>query len=501
MDGNSQHSRLSDFQRQSAIVAAAICGACLLGATVAAGGNDSAVLLTGAAVLGALLLSAAFVLEVPMISTVRTVFVASFFFKADINLFRLNDIADPSGLNISLTFAAAVVLIVYDQFSERRSKPVFTIGFSILLLALFFAAVVSVIFGDAGILGWYSIWSFFSSIVIAFCIASHFSDRDRLTQLVSGLAAGVLVTGLTSMSQYLFEFPMNLDFFGTGTKGELAGTQSEELSRVPAFLRTPTEMAWVLSSVLPLIAAPLICRERATAFWQKSLMTVAIVVGVVAIVLSLARGSWIGIIVTVPIVFGLGWLRLSASEKRNYLLTTVAAAVLGAIALVPLAPRIYERLTGDDSGSAMIRVPLMETAVRMIEDNAFVGVGLNGYRENMGRYDETQMFVSRVFPNPVHNVFAHVTAEIGVPGGIVFVLLVMAALFESLRALASRDRLVFAVALGVTAGLVAFIISAVKEPGSLGSVRPGIRTLFFLFGVALAVSRIRRMTSSVSYGN
>jgi O-antigen ligase len=140
----------------------------------------------------------------------------------------------------------------------------------------------------------------------------------------------------------------------------------------------------------------------------------------------------------------------------------------------------------------LIRVPLMETAVRMIEDNTLVGVGLNNYRTAMPKYDETEIFVTKVFPNPVHNVFAHITAEIGVPGGIIFCLLILVVLFECFKAMQSQDRLLFAIALGVFAGIIAFVISAMKEPGSLGSARPPMRTLFLLFGTILAVSRMRR---------
>ncbi|HMS40967.1 MAG TPA: O-antigen ligase family protein, partial [Pyrinomonadaceae bacterium] len=189
-------------------------------------------------------------------------------------------------------------------------------------------------------------------------------------------------------------------------------------------------------------------------------------------ILSLARGSWISLLVAAAILILFGWMRLSKSEKRNYFFSITGAGILVCVLLAPFSARIYERLTADDEGSALIRVPLMETAVRMIEDNALVGVGLNGYRANMDRYDETEIFVTKVFPNPVHNVFAHITAEIGIPGGIIFCLLICAALFECFKAMQSKDRLLFAIALGVFAGLVAFVISAMKEPGSLGSVRP-----------------------------
>ena len=40
---------------------------------------------------------------------------------------------------------------------------------------------------------------------------------------------------------------------------------------------------------------------------------------------------------------------------------------------------IAERLTDDDAGSAHARIPLMETAFRIIADNPVLGVGANNY--------------------------------------------------------------------------------------------------------------------------
>jgi O-antigen ligase len=285
---------------------------------------------------------------------------------------------------------------------------------------------------------------------------------------------------------------MELSVLGTGTEEEMLGTQSQLLSRVPGFLRTPTEMAWVMSVLIPLVLAAVICRVENFNSRHKIIVLAGALSGTVALILSLARGSWISLIVGLAIVVLLGWLRLSAGEKRTYFISVAGTLILGCILLAPLSYRIFDRLTEDDKGSSLIRIPLMETAGRMIEDNPIVGVGLNGYRTNMTRYDETSIFVSQIFPNPVHNVFAHITTEIGIPGGILFCLLILVVLFECFMLLTSRDRLIFALGLGLTAAIIAFIISAMKEPGSLGSVRPPMRTLFLIFGIIYAVGRIRR---------
>jgi O-antigen ligase len=487
---------IGDSIKQPAIIGGLFVAACVLGAVLitAGGGSQSQTLMLAGLSFAAVGAVASFVLELPVITLVRFAFIASFFFKSEFNLYKINELEDPSGFNLSLTLLTAFVLFVYDQFDGKATvrEKVFPTAFSFLLLALFLCAAISVLYGGSNLLGWFSLWTFSTSILVAFVVASHFSERERLVQLITGIAAGLFVTGAVALSQYALDFPTNFPFFGTGTEEEQIGTQSQVFSRVPAFLRTPTEMAWVVSSLLPLIVAPVVCRVKSIESWQKILLMTAGLAAIIGVILSLARGSWISLIAAIAVVILCGWMRLSTAEKKTYLFSVGGVLIFSCVLLAPFSGRVYERLTTDDEGAALIRVPLMETAVRMIDDNPLVGVGLNGYRDNMTKYDETDIFVSQVFPNPVHNVFAHVTAEVGVPGGIIFSLLFLVVLYECLKTMTARDRLLFALALGAFAGMIAFIISAVKEPGSLGSTRPPIRTCFFLFGTILALSRIRR---------
>lgn len=483
-------SNFNENAKQYAIISALLFGACLLGAaTVGAGSQTLAFAGLVFFGIGAVVCVA---LELPVITAVRFAFIASFFFKADASLIKLDEIEDPSGFNLSLTLITALILLVSDQFDDNSKGKIFPTSFALTLSALFLCACISVVYSGSHLLGWFSVWSFLTLILVAYTIASHFSRRERLVQLILGLASGLIFTGLISSMQYTFDFPTNMAAFGTGTEDELLGTQAQVLSRVQAFLRTPTEMAWVISTLIPLVLAPIICRVKNFEYYHKLLLWGAVLAGIIAVILSLARGSWLSLLAAVAILISFGWMRLSKGEKKNYFISVSGAVLFVCVLLAPFSAKIYERLTGDDEGSALIRVPLMETAVNMIKDNALVGVGLNGYRANMGRYDETSILVSQVFPNPVHNVFAHITAEIGIPGGIIFGLLILVALFECFKAMQSQDRLLFAIALGTFAGLVAFVISAIKEPGSLGSTRPPLRTLFFLFGTILAVSRLRR---------
>lgn len=482
--------------KRLAMIAGLFVAACVLGSAVitAGAGSNAKTVAAGMFFLFVLGAVTAFTMDIPLMGLVRFGFAASFFFKADVNLFKVNELEDPSGLNISLTLVIAVFLFIYDQVIDEERDRVLPPAFSVLFLLLLLSAAISVLYAGPTLLGGFSVLSLLSSILIAYVTASHFSRRDRLGQLITGLGVGLVFTGLVALTQYFFEFPTNLAYFGTGTEEELLGTQSQLLSRVPAFLRTPTEMAWVVTSLMPVVLAPVICRVKSIDPHRKTLLLAATLAGMVSVILSLARGSWIGLVTALALLIGLGWYKLSAGERNRYFVSVFGIAVLLCLLLSPFAGRIYDRLTQDDQGSAQIRVPLMETALRMIEDNPAVGVGLNGYRTNMTRYDETGMFVSQVFPNPVHNIFAHITAEAGIIGSAIFCLLIALSLFESFRMMGSDDRLLAALSLGLGLGMIAFIISGTKEPGSLGSARPPIRTCFFLFGAILAISRMRRRT-------
>ena len=437
-----------------------------------------------------------FVYDLPIVFFTRIVFIASLFFKADVTILKIDESQDTSGLNISLTLVCAVILFLHDFYNREKSTRIFPLSFSFVLTALTVCAGLSVFYGVNEKLGWFSFISYLSAVFICFVVASHFGERERLKGLVLGIAFGIAFTGLTAITQYVAGFP-KLPALGTGTEKELLWTQSELFSRVSAFMRTPTEMGWVMSALIPLIIAPIVAYVREFSTFQRVILAISATMGVAAIILSLARGSWIALIAAIGILILCAWKNWEKSERKNYFVSVCGFVLLSAMVLTPFGSRIYDRLTTDDGESAAIRIPLMQVAWNIIEDNPLIGIGLNDYRNEMRRYDDTKEHITQIFPGPVHNSFAHITAEIGVPGGIFFGILFLIGIFECWQTMASRDKLLFALALGAFAAIIAYIVSAIKEPGSLGSVRSPMRTLFFLLGFVMAVSNCRN--NSIPY--
>ena len=485
--------------------AAAALAALAAAVMVVVGAESNVILLAAAAVL--LFAAGAAVwmlLELPVLPFVRLAFVLSFFVKLDLSLLKVDETEDPSGLNFSLTVACAVILLAHDWYYEENAESkVFPFAFVLLLSGLLICAVLSVVYSDYELLGVLSLWSLAGSVLIACALASHYAQRERLIELVLMLTAGLIFNGAVSSSQFVIGFPLNLPTFGTGTENELAGTQAVVFSRSQGFLRTPTEMGWVISVLMSFVVAPLICRVKDFGIWTKLCFATAGLASAAAIILSLARGSWGGLVLAMVILLIGGFWRLTPAERSKYLFTMFGASLLAVLMLAPFSSKIYDRLTGDDEDSAATRIPLLQVAGNIISHNRTVGIGLSSYRSQMTKYDNTGVFISQVFPAPVHNVFAHVTAEIGIPGGVFFALLILWAMWtnwRTMRAASNFDALRFALALALFAGLAAWIASAMKEPAALGSVRPAMRTLFFMFGATLAVSRLQSAQTNWIYG-
>lgn len=496
MNANRSETFLQQMLKSPIILAACLCFlACAVGIGVATVGSNSQIALIGvsAAIITVFVGIAILVYDLPLVLLTRILFIASFFIKADVTILKIDELEDPSGLNISLTLVCALVLFLSDFYGrdERKNGKVFPLLFSLALTALTVCAAISAFYGINGKLGWYNFLSYLSSVFICFVVASHFGNRERLKELVLGLAVGISFTGATAISQFLINFP-KFPFLGTGTEEELLWTQAELFSRVSAFLRTPTEMGWVISTLIPILIAPIVAYAKDFSKYHRIVLASAAGMGIAAIILSMARGSWLGLVTGTGIIVLFAWKNWEKSERKQYFAAIGGFLLLCAMALAPFGSRIYERLTTDDGDSAAIRIPLMQVARNIIETNPLVGIGLSGYRTAMYRYDDTKEHVTQVFPGTVHNSFAHITAEIGIPGGVFFGILLLIAVFECWITMSGRDKLLFAIALGAFAGIIAYTISALKEPGGLGSTRPPVRTCFFLLGFVMALSNCRR---------
>src|SRR5207245_4532658 len=98
--------------------------------------------------------------------------------------------------------------------------------------------------------------------------------------------------------------------------------------------------------------------------------------------------------------------------RRSWLVPSLLVGLLAVLSLT-FGESIAARLTDDDAGSAQVRIPLMETASRIIAEHPLLGVGANNYTVALADHASTH---SAEFLYTVHNQYLLVWAETGLAG-------------------------------------------------------------------------------------
>jgi O-antigen ligase len=202
-----------------------------------------------------------------------------------------------------------------------------------------------------------------------------------------------------------------------------------------------------------LIAAALAAAQRR----YRWLWTAAIVAMLPALGLSGSRTALLGVVLV-----GLG---VSAAARQSRWRLSPAQAGAAAAAVIVIAV-VGMALTGgrtEKPGSARmslrLRSEFLKASARMFASAPLVGVGVGHYHERSGEFLSEEVRAIYPYEN-AHNYFVQQFAELGLPGGLAFVWLVVAGLRRGrLRAVQIGDA--DGVGLGLFAGTLGYLVTCV----------------------------------------
>lgn len=426
--------------------------------------------------------------KLPVAAILRNALIAGFFFKSEFDLVKLDRMHSPSGFNVSLILLAAVLLGGFGLFSARRTqpRPPFPWTFALTLGSLFLWCVLSVSYGTSGLSAVASLWSLAGSLLICAVVITQFSDREALQQAALCIAITVGINSLIAIGQNWLGPLDALSLLGGALEEDQLKVGDGEIARVSGLMRNPTALARSLVTWSPMFLALLPWSFAAFRRWQHRLFFAAAIVMLPALILTYARGGWAAFVAAMFLLTVFTWRALEPAERKRRLPQLSVVAIVLLLLCLPFVKPMYVRLTEDDRGSAYARVSTVEVATAMIKDRPLLGLGLNSYYEEARRYDRTPDLISEEL-FAVHNFYFHIAAETGVPGVVLFVLLHLLAAWQGWRAMHGPDALLRALALGLLCGQVAFLLTGLKEPGTLGSWL--LQDTFLLWGLLLAVAR------------
>ncbi len=436
-------------------------------------------------------------LKLPVVPILRNALVAGFFFKSEFDVVKLDRMHAPSGFNISLILLAAVLLGGGWLFSARRPQATRTLPltFSLTLGGLFLWCVLSVAYGTSGLFGLASLWSLAGSWLVCVVVVAQFSAREALRQVVLCLAIALGLNSLIAIGQTWIEPLNHLSVLGGALEEDRLKVGEGEIARVSGLLRNPTALARSLVTWSPVFLAMLPWSFAVFHRWQHKLFFVSAGLLLLALIMTYARGGWAAFGIAMLLLAAFTWRALEPSERRRLLPKLSVSAVVLLLLCLPFAQPIYVRLTEDDQGSAYARVSTVEVATAIVKDQPLLGTGLNSYYDVARRYDRTPDWISEEL-FAVHNFYFHIAAETGVPGVLLFVSLHLLAAWQGWKARHGPDPMLRALALGLLCGQAAFLLTGLKEPGTLGS--GSLQDTFLLWGLLLAVARANQGRHTMS---
>lgn len=392
--------------------------------------------------------------------------------QLDIYLYYRHDIAEigaVGGLNFSVTTLCLCALFFLISPRLVQKPPPSHLDRRLSLAAVCYLGVVcvSVLVASDMTLALFELGILLQAFLLYVYIVKAVRTRQDILFVVTMLLIGLALEGLV----------MNyLRIVGESISVGAITASVWKNSRVAGTIGAPNAAGSYLALLLPLALSVLLAKPSRGLKW---LALLAFVLGVPALLFTLSRGAWIAFLVSMTYLFFAAWYH----GKLLRAVPVAAASVLLIVAIF-FHTTFTDRILGDDNQSAYSRIPLMKMALRMIGDHPVLGVGPNNYTVAMQHYISD---FRGAWIHSVHNKYLLIWAETGVCGIVAFVCFLLATMQRGWQAGKSNDRLVTALAVGLSAGIAGHTVHMLADTFR---GRPAVQMLWLVAGLLFAVSMV-----------
>lgn len=365
------------------------------------------------------------------------------------------------GISLDLTdFLALAVIVLLASRSKENLDSARAILPALLPAAAWVAlSALSLLDANESTLALIQLLIMVKLFLLFVVVASYLAQTGDLAPVLVGLAVIVALEALLGVYQRISGQSLGLLQLGEASTVAQQPMNLTSTYRVQGTLGHPNSYAMYLMAAIPLLFALLFCVAPRS---MKLLAGGAVLLGAVGVLLSLSRSGWACLALALTVVMALAvWRKRLHPGTALLLASGMALAVFGLNLLMDNL--IGLRLTSGDQGSAASRVTLAQTALQVVGNRPWLGVGLNNYRHILPHYGATGSTV-------VHNVYLLIAAETGVLGLAAFLLLLAVVLKHAWR-LASRpaDDAQWIVGAGACATLAGLVVWGITDYALLGA--------------------------------
>jgi putative inorganic carbon (hco3(-)) transporter len=318
----------------------------------------------------------------------------------------------------------------------------------------------------------------------AFFYIEHNLKRRQIKMMVAAVLAAIVIQGALGLVQV-----RTGNLLGIGrTKGASASDYEqysvknfESYYRAEGTTFDSHAYGLFLAMALPLgLTALLSLRLRPR---YRFGLVLASSLGLIGLIISFARGSWVGFAAAALAIVA---CQLKWKRWRVVGASAVILSVLGAIAIIPFAAAVRQRIFEAPPELVTGRLETLQIALTLWRDSMWVGSGANTYMRLLEtRYS---VFAGDPYFIPPHNLLILVLTELGVIGLLCFLGFSIAVCRMTWQVISVRTDLVGVTAAAVLAAFTALEVQGLFDPIYVTNVTYFL--LWFLLGMGAAMWRI-----------
>ncbi|MDI6892711.1 MAG: O-antigen ligase family protein [Actinomycetota bacterium] len=254
-------------------------------------------------------------------------------------------------------------------------------------------------------------WATFS-VMVYFLLVNTVRNEEILKKVIKVLIISGVSTSIFGIYQFIGSY-LGLPTF----LRDVYGPTGWYLTRIHSTALEPLHFASYLLVVIPVTAA---LYQSRSAIFSRSLLFFGLVIMGIAMLMTIARGGYVGLVLAVFVIFLLS--KRNAQTRgggKKILVALICGAVILAIVVALLAPgMLRETIVGGTAvraGSSFTRMLLIKDAWGMLESHPLLGIGVGNFGPYYNRFYKIPSTAVADF-RTVNNVPMEILTETGIFG-------------------------------------------------------------------------------------
>jgi len=357
----------------------------------------------------------------------------------------------------------------------KREKPFGDIAVMVPFLFLILISLVSFKNSVSLSTSFHGIEKLLKYLLIFVVCAQEIKDRKHVARIVTSVILGVSLVSIDAVWQIIFGW----DFIRGNTLQQAIG-----LIRPTASFPNPNVFGVYMSALTPLIIGLTLFYFKGK---KKIVMVLISVLAIAGLGLTLSRGSGLALYLSTLFL---------CVAKRKKILTFTLIAVL--IVFPFVMPKNIKQWAKDANYNPLVfmcnqdRISIYRNTINMIKQHPFIGVGVNTFSKNYGKYklESAEKYAHTPDTIYAHNNYLQMAGEIGLLGLLAFLWFLVQVFRRGFKTYQTiKEEYLKIVVLSLIACFIAFLINGLTET-SLYYSRV-VMVFWYLIGVSLALPRVK----------